>query len=426
MKLPPLLTGYIFDPANSRIDFGNLAGFDIRHLSTIIHIPTGEPLFSQARTYLAPASVNGAVVTFSPQVETSAMSASDALLVIYDDGTLAATDARLEAVRSLVSTGNATLSSILSAVQASGLDFEETVWTDPATGLFYARRVAESGGTYTVTFTDPTGATVTPPSGIEPAARTPYRVIESTFLDATAAGTGFAKGDVLARVIVFDTRTNTIAASFWHNVTQGTTISAPAANAYVEQTKAVVATSPQLPTALGAQVAAQSLGVALATDGPVGTNADAAATSDAGSFSLIALVKRALANWTTLLGRIPSGGVASAAAQNALLLFTDVTKVVVPVNSTTAPAMHALPAAPCPYSWFNATFQADQAGNGIIQGSNDGFASQAVTVATVAVAGGATGVTGSVRATFGAYRAYYQNTNGVQGFATVTSSFSAA
>jgi len=38
----------------------------------------------------------------------------------------------------------------------------------------------------------------------------------------------------------------------------------------------------------------------------IGAKADAAASSDAGTFSLIALLKRGLANWTTLLARIPA------------------------------------------------------------------------------------------------------------------------
>jgi hypothetical protein len=50
--------------------------------------------------------------------------------------------------------------------------------------------------------------------------------------------------------------------------------------------------------------------VALATDGPliaaVGTPADAVATTDTGSFSILAFIKRGLQNWTTLLSRIPA------------------------------------------------------------------------------------------------------------------------
>lgn len=41
-------------------------------------------------------------------------------------------------------------------------------------------------------------------------------------------------------------------------------------------------------------------------DADLGTTAAAAATTDTGTFSLIALVKRSLQNWTTLLGRVPA------------------------------------------------------------------------------------------------------------------------
>jgi hypothetical protein len=41
-------------------------------------------------------------------------------------------------------------------------------------------------------------------------------------------------------------------------------------------------------------------------DADLGAPADSAATTDTGTFSLIALVKRGLENWTTLLGRVPT------------------------------------------------------------------------------------------------------------------------
>ena len=44
----------------------------------------------------------------------------------------------------------------------------------------------------------------------------------------------------------------------------------------------------------------------------VGAKADSAASSDTGTFSLIALIKRALQNWTTLLARVPALGPAAA------------------------------------------------------------------------------------------------------------------
>jgi hypothetical protein len=46
--------------------------------------------------------------------------------------------------------------------------------------------------------------------------------------------------------------------------------------------------------------------VADGADVAQGARADAAATTDTGTFSIVALVKRGLTNWTTLLGRIPT------------------------------------------------------------------------------------------------------------------------
>jgi hypothetical protein len=43
-----------------------------------------------------------------------------------------------------------------------------------------------------------------------------------------------------------------------------------------------------------------------AIDADVGAKTDAAATTDTGTFSIVALVKRGLQNWTTLLARIPA------------------------------------------------------------------------------------------------------------------------
>jgi len=77
-----------------------------------------------------------------------------------------------------------------------------------------------------------------------------------------------------------------------------------------------VSVSPNV-TRGGGAVDANTQRVTLASDGPgvtalnnidtdLGAQADAAATSDTGAFSLIALVKRGLTNWTALLARIPA------------------------------------------------------------------------------------------------------------------------
>lgn len=59
-------------------------------------------------------------------------------------------------------------------------------------------------------------------------------------------------------------------------------------------------------------------------DTDLGAPADAAATTDTGSFSLLALIKRSLQNWTTLLGRLPASlGVKTGAASLPVVLASD-------------------------------------------------------------------------------------------------------
>jgi len=85
-------------------------------------------------------------------------------------------------------------------------------------------------------------------------------------------------------------------------------VSGPLTDTQLRATAVPVSAS-ALPLPSGAATAAnQSTGnTSLANiDTDLGAVADSAASSDTGSFSLIALVKRGLTNWTTLLGRIPS------------------------------------------------------------------------------------------------------------------------
>ena len=60
----------------------------------------------------------------------------------------------------------------------------------------------------------------------------------------------------------------------------------------------------------------------------LGAPADAAASSDTGTFSIIALVKRGLQNWTTLLGRVPTLSL-GAQAQSAALAVSPANKLTV-------------------------------------------------------------------------------------------------
>lgn len=66
-----------------------------------------------------------------------------------------------------------------------------------------------------------------------------------------------------------------------------------------------------LPTSLGTKTAANSLAVTLASDGAIGAQADASATSDTGTFSLIALFKRSLGYLSTLATAASSAATAN-------------------------------------------------------------------------------------------------------------------
>jgi len=65
-------------------------------------------------------------------------------------------------------------------------------------------------------------------------------------------------------------------------------------------TQPISASSLPLPTGAATQTTLANI------DTDLGALADAAATTDTGSFSVIALIKRGLQNWTTLLGRVPA------------------------------------------------------------------------------------------------------------------------
>lgn len=77
----------------------------------------------------------------------------------------------------------------------------------------------------------------------------------------------------------------------------------------------------QLPAALGTNVAASSLSVTLSSDGQfvtsIGAPANASATTDTGTFSLISLFKRSLTYLSTLAGAVTAGILQTAQKSNA-------------------------------------------------------------------------------------------------------------
>jgi hypothetical protein len=91
---------------------------------------------------------------------------------------------------------------------------------------------------------------------------------------------------------------------------------------------------------------------------PVGNKADAAATSDTGSFSIVAFIKRSLQNWTTLLAAVSAGFSVPAVSGTAVATIpaSDVNGMSNAIDMAGARAVRiAMPAA---WTAANLTFQA--------------------------------------------------------------------
>lgn len=163
------------------------------------------------------------------------------------------TDAQLRASALAVSastlplpTGAATettLAQVRDAIKAQ-LALASTVWTDDS-GAYYVRRdvINEGTGTVSVSFATPgTGAAATPGAGLRPLA-TAEKDVSATAWDATAAGTGYAVGDVLERLRIVDPNSNA-STVIWFN--GSSVIAAPAAGTVQRADEVITANIGQL------------------------------------------------------------------------------------------------------------------------------------------------------------------------------------
>lgn len=172
------------------------------------------------------------------------------------------------------------------------------VLIDPITGLAYTATGGSGGG----------GATIDRELVIET-----YRVI--------TAFAGASVNDLVTQVQVLDvTGTPSTLTTLWRNQTTGSDIAAPS---FVNLELAGGSTT-AITNALGAV-------------------ADAAATTDTGSFSVLAFLKRGMQNWTSLLARLPtlgakasSGSVSTTPATDAVYTTTNIN--VNPTANFTRPA----------------------------------------------------------------------------------------
>lgn len=126
------LAGVVLSPAARTLDFSALA-IDPRTVLAVLHEPTNRFIFAAGRSGLGYASIAGSVMTLA--LDTSDL-ASGPLTGFRDDGADIATDARLEACRALIATGNATLSNLSTAL---GTPSDAATGSDAAAGSLIAK-----------------------------------------------------------------------------------------------------------------------------------------------------------------------------------------------------------------------------------------------------------------------------------------------
>lgn len=179
----------------------------------------------------------------------------------------------------------ATLAAILAELR-DDIFVTSTLWEDrtATVAVFYReeRIRSQDDGTVSTIYTrlSDNVVVVSMPAGVIPVQGASDRAIEYFKWRAKNTGTNYTAGDWISNTVIFDTDGNgAVLSSSWYNLSTSVAISAP----------------------LAADLEDPNDKVALV----VGDKSDSAATSDTGSFSIVAFIKRSLQNWTTLLARIP-------------------------------------------------------------------------------------------------------------------------
>jgi hypothetical protein len=206
-----------------------------------------------------------------------------------------------------------TLLNVLDAVNGN-VNFNETIWTDDS-GLFFARRVTQTGPTVTVNYYLPNGSGYTLGLNPKPVFTDNTKELITTYYLATVtAAPNYTNTNNLARTDVLNTTTSTIVATIWFNITTQTYIPTP---------------NPEHVQLISTEGKATAANQVLLLDA-VGTQGDSVATTDTGSFSLMAFIKRSVQNWTTLFQRIPTLGQKTSAGSISVTLASD--QATLPVN----------------------------------------------------------------------------------------------
>lgn len=250
---------YTFTPGASGVGTLNLSAipsFDVKRLVAVLNQTRGTMVYSTGSTVLKYSSVAAGLITLF--ADTSAMNSADVLQIVYEDPTGA---------------GSAT--SANQTTEISHLNFIRDVLGARADAPQFDTSITASMTAYLKGLIDITAN-----------------------IQSQEQTTIFGDHDVAAVA---------------NPVSQATMIAAiKGVNENLRAQATLIQTQPVAPNiSRGSGVMdANTTRVTLATDGPliaaVGQIADTAATTDIGSFSILAFIKRGLQNWTTLIARIPA------------------------------------------------------------------------------------------------------------------------
>ena len=268
-----LLTAYTFTPGAANVGTVIVPGtYTLERFLLITNVTTGDVIYQFNKPAKgATLSTGGGNTTLTLESDTSAMSASHRLQVFIDDASPGGglTDTQLRATPVPVS----------GSVSISGTPSVSISGTAAVSGPLTDTQLRATAVPVTGTFWQPTQ----PISGSVSITGTPAVTISGT-----------------------------------------PTVSGPLTDVQLRATAVPVSVS-GVATAANQATGNTSLNN---LDVDLGAQADAAATTDTGTFSLISLFKRQLGNWTTLLGRVPSLTVTSTR------LLVDGSGVTQPVSGT--------------------------------------------------------------------------------------------
>ncbi len=156
-----------------------------------------------------------------------------------------------------------------------------------------------SPGPYAV----PAVVSIDPATGLPVGGGTDRELVVSTYV-AKNAFTGASVGDTITATQIIDVSgTPTTVSTIWRNQTTAADLAGAPSAANLTLVGSNALTNAEL----------RATAVAMSSV-DLGVQADAAASTDTGTFSVIAFIKRTMQNWTTLLSRIPAALGQSAAA----------------------------------------------------------------------------------------------------------------